>query len=183
MSPQRHSGYAPPPAGSRGSEAGHPQYFDPDNGEAVYGGRQGGAGQGPAGYGGPGYDPGYGQGGYGAAPQGGRPQGGAPYGGQGYGGGRTLTASLELGDGSGRNYTLREGNNVLGRGQEAQFRVPDTGVSRRHAEIRWDGQLALLADLESTNGTTVNGSPVTVWQLADGDVIRIGHSEIMVRIR
>ncbi|GGC64307.1 DUF3662 and FHA domain-containing protein [Hoyosella rhizosphaerae] len=93
-----------------------------------------------------------------------------------------LTAVLELSDGSGRTLTLRPGATVIGRGQEAQFRVPDTGVSRRHAEIRWDGQLALVSDLKSTNGTTVNGSPITVWQLADGDVIRVGHSEIIVRI-
>ncbi|MBB3038046.1 DUF3662 and FHA domain-containing protein [Hoyosella altamirensis] len=95
---------------------------------------------------------------------------------------QALTAVLELGDGSGRSLTMRKGATVIGRGQDAQFRVPDTGVSRRHAEIRWDGQLALLSDLKSTNGTTVNGSPITVWQLADGDVIRVGHSEIIVRI-
>ncbi len=60
--------------------------------------------------------------------------------------------------------------------------LPDTGVSRRHLEIRWDGQVALLSDLNSTNGTTVNNAPVQEWQLADGDVIRLGHSEIIVRI-
>ena len=71
---------------------------------------------------------------------------------------------------------------MIGRGQDAQFRLPDTGVSRRHLEIRWDGQTALLADLNSTNGTTVNNAPVQEWQLADGDVIRLGHSEIVVRM-
>ncbi|SDE64244.1 DUF3662 and FHA domain-containing protein [Rhodococcus tukisamuensis] len=95
---------------------------------------------------------------------------------------RTFTATLQLEDGSGRNFQLREGRNVIGRGQEAQFRLPDTGVSRRHIEIRWDGQMAMLSDLGSTNGTTVNGAPVQDWQLADGDVIRAGHSEILVRI-
>ncbi|CRK53872.1 FHA domain-containing protein FhaA [Rhodococcus sp. RD6.2] len=95
---------------------------------------------------------------------------------------RTFTATLQLEDGSGRNFQLREGRNVIGRGQEAQFRLPDTGVSRRHIEIRWDGQVAMLSDLGSTNGTTVNGAPVQDWQLADGDVIRAGHSEILVRI-
>ena len=49
-------------------------------------------------------------------------------------------------------------------------------MSRRHLEIRWDGQVALLSDLNSTNGTTVNNAPVQEWQLADGDVIRLGHS-------
>jgi hypothetical protein len=106
-----------------------------------------------------GYGGGYGQGGYSAA-------------------GSTVT--LQLDDGSGRTYQLREGANVIGRGQDAQFRLPDTGVSRRHLEIRWDGHVALLSDLNSTNGTTVNNAPVQEWQLADGDVIRLGHSEIVV---
>jgi hypothetical protein len=104
---------------------------------------------------------GYGQGGYGAS-------------------GTTVT--LQLDDGSGRTYQLREGSNIVGRGQDAQFRLPDTGVSRRHLEVRWDGQVALLSDLNSTNGTTVNNAPIQEWQLADGDVIRLGHSEIIVRI-
>ncbi|MFC8177466.1 FhaA domain-containing protein [Rhodococcus sp. NPDC057297] len=93
-----------------------------------------------------------------------------------------LTATLQLEDGSGRYFQLRDGQNIIGRGQDAQFRLPDTGVSRRHVEIRWDGRVAMLSDLGSTNGTTVNGSPVQDWQLADGDVIRAGHSEILVRI-
>ena len=90
--------------------------------------------------------------------------------------------TLQLDDGSGRTYQLREGANVIGRGQDAQFRLPDTGVSRRHLEIRWDGQTALLQDLNSTNGTTVNNAPVQEWQLANGDVIRLGHSEIVVHV-
>ncbi|MCV7198999.1 FhaA domain-containing protein [Mycobacterium angelicum] len=124
-----------------------------------------------------------------AAPDYGQPpapdygQGGG-YGGYGQGGygSSALSVTLQLDDGSGRTYQLRDGSNIVGRGQDAQFRLPDTGVSRRHLEIRWDGQVALLSDLNSTNGTTVNNAPVQEWQLADGDVIRLGHSEIIVRI-
>ena len=94
---------------------------------------------------------------------------------------RQLNASLQLDDGSNRTYSLKQGGNVVGRGQDADFRLPDTGVSRRHLEITWDGQSATLADLGSTNGTTVNGTPVQTWQLADGDVIRIGHSSLVFR--
>ncbi|KAA0024919.1 DUF3662 and FHA domain-containing protein [Antrihabitans cavernicola] len=97
-------------------------------------------------------------------------------------GGATYSATLQLDDGSGRTYQLREGANIIGRGQEAHFRLPDTGVSRRHIEVRWDGQMAMLSDLGSTNGTSVNGAPVQDWQLADGDMIRAGHSEILIRI-
>ena len=89
--------------------------------------------------------------------------------------------TLVLEDGSGRTFRLGRGSNLLGRGQDAHFRLPDTGVSRQHVDISYDGQRAVLSDLGSTNGTTVNGGPVQDWQLADGDVIRMGHSEILVR--
>ena len=91
--------------------------------------------------------------------------------------------TLILEDGSNRTFSLRHGSNVIGRGQDAQFRLPDTGVSRRHVEIRWDGQAAMLTDLNSTNGTTVNDLAVTSWELADGDRIRLGHSDITVRFQ
>ncbi|WP_072805782.1 DUF3662 and FHA domain-containing protein [Rhodococcoides yunnanense] len=134
----------------------------------------------PAGYQQPSYDyppqpnAGYQQGGY--------QQGGYRYDEPAYGESQGLSATLQLEDGSGRYFQLRDGQNIIGRGQDAQFRLPDTGVSRRHVEIRWDGRVAMLSDLGSTNGTTVNGAPVQDWQLADGDVIRAGHSEILVRI-
>ncbi|KKB98741.1 FhaA domain-containing protein [Mycolicibacter arupensis] len=151
-------GYGEAPAAPAGYDYGQPA-------PGGYGEAQGGQG---------GYD--YGQpaaGGYGEA------QGGG-YGQRAYSAPASVT--LQLDDGSGRTYQLHEGANVVGRGQDAQFRLPDTGVSRRHLEIRWDGRVALLSDLNSTNGTTVNNAPVQEWQLADGDVIRLGHSEIIVRV-
>ena len=178
----------PDPRGGYGDQGGYDQgYGQPQGyGRQDYGQPQGDYGQpdygrgydAPGGYGDQGgYDQGYGQpqaqGGYGY----GQPP--AP-GGYAAAGGAMVT--LQLDDGCGRTYQLREGANVVGRGQDAQFRLPDTGVSRRHLEIRWDGQVALLSDLNSTNGTTVNNAPVQEWQLADGDVIRLGHSEIVVRV-
>lgn len=94
----------------------------------------------------------------------------------------TPTVSLLLQDGSSRTYLVHEGSNILGRSNDSDFRLPDTGVSRQHAEITWDGQVAVLVDLQSTNGTTVNDEPVDNWMLADGDVITLGHSNIEVRI-
>ena len=94
-----------------------------------------------------------------------------------------LVATLSVDDGSGRSYQLQRGSNVVGRGQDAAFRLPDTSVSRRHVDIYFDGQSAVLHDLGSTNGTTVNGSSVQTWQLADGDVIHIGHSTVVFSSR
>ncbi|MCS5479973.1 DUF3662 and FHA domain-containing protein [Corynebacterium sp. YIM 101645] len=90
--------------------------------------------------------------------------------------------TLLLQDGSSRTFLVKDGSNIIGRSNDADFRLPDTGVSRQHAEITWDGQDAVLVDLQSTNGTTVNDTPVDNWLLADGDVITIGHSHIEVRI-
>ena len=156
---------------------GQPQgYAQPGYGQPSYGGGGYGGDQGyqQGGYGqqyDQGYDGGYDQQGYGQQ--------------QGWGGqpgyGQQLQASLTLDDGSGRSYQLTEGTHVIGRGQDSNFRLPDTGVSRRHLEISWDGRGATLSDLGSTNGTTVNGNPVQQWQLTDGDVIRVGHSSLVFR--
>lgn len=130
-----------------------------------------------------GYAPGYQQGGYDQGGYDNQP-GYAPAPGYGAPAGYAPTAiTLQLEDGSNRTFQLRNGSNVIGRGQDAQFRLPDTGVSRRHVEIRWDGSSALLNDLNSTNGTTVNDVQVSSWELADGDRIRVGHSDITVRFQ
>ncbi|WKD60090.1 FHA domain-containing protein FhaA [Corynebacterium ciconiae DSM 44920] len=92
------------------------------------------------------------------------------------------TVSLLLQDGSSRTFLVQNGSNIIGRSNDADFRLPDTGVSRQHAEVTWDGQDAVITDLQSTNGTTVNDVPVDNWLLADGDVITVGHSYIEVRI-
>jgi FhaA, N-terminal domain/FHA domain len=84
-------------------------------------------------------------------------------------------------DGSDQWHELRPGSNVVGRGQDADLRLPDTGVSRRHIDIRFDAGGAVLHDLGSTNGTTVNGHRVQSWQLQHGDVIRLGHTVLVYR--
>lgn len=93
------------------------------------------------------------------------------------------TVTLLLQDGSSRVFEVRHGSNIIGRGTASDFRLPDTGVSRQHAEITWDGQDAVLVDLHSTNGTIVNGEPIENWLLADGDEISLGHSVLEVQIR
>jgi hypothetical protein len=153
-------------------QPGYPQQYPP-----------GQPGWGPPGYPQQGYPP--------QPPQQGPQQGwdpnrqnyGQPYPQQPYGAPQEVVATLSVDDGSGRTYQLQRGSNVVGRGQDAAFRLPDTSVSRRHVDIYFDGQAAVLHDLGSTNGTTVNGSSVQTWQLADGDVIHIGHSTVVFSSR
>ena len=71
---------------------------------------------------------------------------------------------------------------VIGRGADADLRLPDTGVSRAHAEVRLDGETVMLKDLGSTNGTSVNGIPVRhPVVLVDGDRVEVGASTLVFR--
>jgi hypothetical protein len=84
-------------------------------------------------------------------------------------------------DGPGTRHELTTGRNVIGRGTEADIRLPDTGVSRKHVDVVLDGGTAFAEDLGSTNGTLVNGRRISRQALSDGDVIRIGHSVLVYR--
>jgi hypothetical protein len=84
-------------------------------------------------------------------------------------------------DGPGTRHELTTGRNVIGRGTEADIRLPDTGVSRKHVDVVLEGGTAICEDLGSTNGTLVNGRRISRQPLADGDVIRIGHSVLVYR--
>ena len=71
---------------------------------------------------------------------------------------------------------------MVGRGNDADLRVNDPGVSRRHAEFRVTedagGPRVSIHDLGSTNGVLVNGRKVEDATLADGAVIRIGNTTL-----
>jgi hypothetical protein len=84
-------------------------------------------------------------------------------------------------DGPGTRHELTTGRNVIGRGTEADIRLPDTGVSRKHVDVVLEGGTATVEDLGSTNGTLVNGRRINRQPLSDGDVIRIGHSVLVYR--
>lgn len=63
----------------------------------------------------------------------------------------------------------------LGRGAGCAMQLDADSVSRKHARIRWTGDVHELSDLGSTNGTYVNERRVTNARLADGDRLQIGH--------
>lgn len=73
---------------------------------------------------------------------------------------------------------------TIGRGTEADLRINDPGISRKHAEIRvvadGDNQTIEIADLGSTNGITVNGQKVQHATLSAGTRIEIGTTRMLV---
>src|SRR5262245_62028290 len=78
---------------------------------------------------------------------------------------------------AGSAYDLSEGA-LLGRGDMADIRLEDTFASSQHARLVPQGEVMVLEDLGSTNGTYLNGEPLRGPQpLHVGDSIRIGDSE------
>ena len=91
----------------------------------------------------------------------------------------TSLGRVELPDG--QAVLLWEGTTLIGRDPGAQVRLVDSRVSRQHAQITTDDSRCILVDLASTNGTSVNGSPVSEQALGDGDLISIGGVELRFR--
>lgn len=80
-------------------------------------------------------------------------------------------------DNADRRLPLAEPYTLLGRSTKCNIFVPDVRASRRHAEIRWDGETATLSDLQSANGTLLNGRRITSAEtLRDGDEITIASA-------
>lgn len=78
---------------------------------------------------------------------------------------------------AGAAYDMSRGA-LLGRAQDADIRLEDEFSSSRHARLVPHGDVLVLEDLGSTNGTYLNGEAVSGPQpLHDGDRIRIGDSE------
>jgi hypothetical protein len=79
---------------------------------------------------------------------------------------------------NGRELPIRTDRVVIGRSRECDVRVDDANASRRHAELHRTGGSFWLSDLGSTNGTELNGKRVQRSEVADGDVITIGSTEL-----
>ena len=82
--------------------------------------------------------------------------------------------SLVLPDG--RRVPLGEQPLVIGRSADCGVVVADARASRQHTEIRAHGNGFVAHDLDSMNGTLVNGAAIREQPLADGDEIRLGNT-------
>jgi hypothetical protein len=91
----------------------------------------------------------------------------------------TWTPVLEI---NGARHPITHSRTVIGRGSDADITVDDTGISRKHVEILWDGTRAQVNDLGSTNGSLLNGNPVARAALPPDSVIDIGRTRIVFRV-
>lgn len=152
--------------------------------EVYTGGQQPEPAAAPAPTSGPPQPGGYEQSPYGAPPP---PPPGAPDAGYGPPGqpappqqGGTPNARMVSNDG--RQYALAVGSTIIGRGEQAQLRLADVGISRRHARLDYDGTRVVLTDLGSTNGTVVNGQRISAVALRPGDVVQFGTTTLTFHV-
>lgn len=68
---------------------------------------------------------------------------------------------------------------TIGREEGNVLRLNDERVSRFHAKVQFDGGDIIITDLDSTNGTRVNGMPVQIRRLRPGDQIMVGRSVLL----
>jgi len=83
------------------------------------------------------------------------------------------------GSSKGEIYLLKSGKTTVGRDNSNSVQIGDATVSKKHCAIESRDSGFELVDLESHNGTFVNGVPVKRRSLAHGDVIRVGTSEFV----
>ena len=85
-------------------------------------------------------------------------------------------------DVEGKRHPLVKSRTVIGRGSDADITISDAGTSRKHVEILWDGERAMVRDLNSTNGTMLNGRKVAEAALPPDSTVTIGRTDIVFRV-
>ncbi len=79
---------------------------------------------------------------------------------------------------TGRAYELKTETTTVGRVSDNAFEIPEASVSSHHAEFLLRGTEVLVRDLNSTNGTFINGDRVTEATLKPGQILRLGTIEL-----
>jgi len=95
---------------------------------------------------------------------------------------RSPRATLAIREMSGREWTIVADGAPLTIGRSAgnTIALADDRVSRQHARLQARGGVLVLVDLDSTNGTRVNGTRITEVAVGAGDVVEIGDAQITI---
>jgi pSer/pThr/pTyr-binding forkhead associated (FHA) protein len=79
---------------------------------------------------------------------------------------------------TGRTYELKVEKTTIGRVEDNTFQIAEASVSSHHCEVLLKGSDVLVRDLNSTNGTFINGEKVSESPLKSGQVLRLGQIEM-----
>jgi predicted component of type VI protein secretion system len=97
-------------------------------------------------------------------------------------GGVDVSFVLVTADMKQKEIPLKKALQVFGRGAEANIRIPDPGVSRRHCEVSIEDGVIRVKDLGSSNGTYVNQKKVTEATVKANDLVAVGPFVFVVRV-
>ena len=84
--------------------------------------------------------------------------------------------------GEGLTFEIIKPRTSVGRDNTSDIQINDTGLSRQHFEVVWDGKKAGIRDLGSTNGTYIGDVRVTEQALPTDSVIKAGHKTFVFRV-
>ncbi len=79
---------------------------------------------------------------------------------------------------SGRSHDLKTDKTTIGRVEDNSFHIAEGSVSSHHCEILMRGNEVVVKDLNSTNGTYINGEKVSESVLKPGQILRLGQLEM-----
>ncbi|MGA2294402.1 MAG: DUF3662 and FHA domain-containing protein [Acidimicrobiales bacterium] len=82
----------------------------------------------------------------------------------------------------GRSFNIGDRPLVIGRSPDVDVVINDTNVSRRHAEVWKTGEGVAVRDLQSTNGTFVNGHRITAVSLSPRDDVTVGALHMRIEL-
>src|SRR5258706_10540413 len=79
---------------------------------------------------------------------------------------------------TGRSYELKVEKTTIGRLEDNSFQIAEQSVSSHHCEMLLRGSDVIVKDLNSTNGTFINGEKITEAALKPGQILRLGQVEM-----
>jgi len=79
---------------------------------------------------------------------------------------------------TGRTHELKADKTTIGRVEDNVFQIAEPSVSSHHCEVLLRGNDIMVKDLNSTNGTFINGEKISESPLKPGQILRLGQVEI-----
>ena len=79
---------------------------------------------------------------------------------------------------TGRTHDLKTDKTTIGRVEDNTFQIAEPSVSSHHCEVLVRGNDVIVKDLNSTNGTYINGEKITEGPLKPGQILRLGQIEM-----
>jgi len=80
---------------------------------------------------------------------------------------------------AGTRYLVNDDRTTIGRHPDSDIFLDDVTVSRRHAEVRREGEAVLMSDVGSLNGTYLNRSRIETGSLRSGDEVQVGKFKLV----